>query len=1184
VKQLLQILNRVPEYRELVADMENGKSPVAVSGLSAVHRAHVAATLQAQQERPVLVVCADDTDAGRMQKDLAAFSGQEVHLLTGREFTFHTAASVSHQWEHQRLSVLRRMAAEEAPIVVATVEGLTQRTMPPSVLKNAALVLRVGGEYVLDDVAHRLVLAGYSRCDQVEGPGQFALRGGILDVYSPAMEAPVRAEFFGDEIDSMGTFDLVSQRRVENVEEMEILPAAETLAQLAPGGALGLMADLEALRQRISRKKGTLDLQHTLDEDCRRLETLASFPAVDRYMELVYPEFASALDYVPLDSVICVCDSSRVSEAYHNYRWRLEEDSKALMGAGLLWGELARFVLEEEDFSAQLEEHPLCYLDSFTVSKYPTRVRDTISLMARQLPSFGMSLETAVSDLNHYTTTGSAAVVLCASEMRAKSLEELLHSEGVSISLDYTLEALPQPGESRIALGGLSAGFEYPSAKVAVLTEGTGVPAKKQTRSAPKGATNRQKLDSYNDLKPGDLVVHEQHGIGRFVEMVQMQVDGVTKDYLKLAYAGSDCLYVPATQLDQVSKYIGSGDDGTPVKLTKLGGTEWQRAKTRTKKAVADLAKGLVQLYAQRQRQVGYAFHPDDPWQQEFENAFEYQETQDQIRCIREIKEDMERPIPMDRLLCGDVGYGKTEVALRAVMKCVLEGKQAAILVPTTVLAQQHYQTALQRFSHYPVRIGMVSRFRSPKQIKETLAETAAGQLDILIGTHRLFQKDVQFKDLGLLVIDEEQRFGVAHKERLKEMAKQVDCLTLSATPIPRTLNMALSGIRDMSTIEQPPQDRQPVLTYVMEHNWSVLGDAMRRELGRGGQVYYLHNRVEDITRVAMKIQNLLGEDIAVGVAHGKMTEEELSGVMQSMVDGELQVLVCTTIIETGIDIPNANTLIIEDADKMGLAQLHQIRGRVGRSNRRAFAYLTYKQGKVLSEVANKRLSAIREFAEFGSGFKIAMRDLEIRGAGNLLGPEQSGFLISVGYDMYLKLLEEAVLEERGEAKTKARECSADLTVTANIPEYYVPSVEQRMDLYRRIARIRSEEDGDDLTDELVDRYGDPPRSVNNLISVALLRATALDCGVVELTQRGNTLRLTLDEVHVEAVFALCAEKEYKNRVTFAAGDKPMLTVRLTGKEDILRYTQKFLADYRKRLEEERESGESSQSVHEPKG
>ncbi|MEM5780737.1 MAG: DEAD/DEAH box helicase, partial [Lawsonibacter sp.] len=539
------------------------------------------------------------------------------------------------------------------------------------------------------------------------------------------------------------------------------------------------------------------------------------------------------------------------------------------------------------------------------------------------------------------------------------------------------------------------------------------------------------------------------------------------------------------------------------------GGTDWEKAKTRAKRAVQDLAKGLIQLYAQRQRQAGYAFSPDSPWQREFEEQFEYTETDDQLRCIEEIKRDMEQPTPMDRLLCGDVGYGKTEVAFRAMMKCVLDGKQAAVLVPTTVLARQHYLNALRRFSKYPVTIDVMSRFRTPVQMKETLRRVESGAVDILIGTHRLFNKDVRFKDLGLLVVDEEQRFGVQHKEKLKENFKQVDVLTLSATPIPRTLNMALSGIRDMSTLEEPPADRQPVQTYVLEHDWSVLADAMRRELERGGQVYCLHNRVETIDRTAVRIGQMLGEGAAVGVAHGKMSQEAIDDVMSRMTDGEINVLVCTTIIETGIDLPNVNTLIIEDADKLGLAQLHQIRGRVGRSNRRAFAYLTYRKGKVLSETAAKRLGAIREFAEFGSGFKIAMRDLEIRGAGNVLGPEQSGFLLSVGYDMYLKLLEEAVLTEQGQPIPTRTECAANLAVAASIPDRYVPSPEQRMDLYRRIAAVRSEADADDLVDELIDRYGEPPRPVNNLILVALLRAAAAGAEITDIDQKNGCLLFT---------------------------------------------------------------------------
>ena len=642
-----------------------------------------------------------------------------------------------------------------------------------------------------------------------------------------------------------------------------------------------------------------------------------------------------------------------------------------------------------------------------------------------------------------------------------------------------------------------------------------------------------------------------------------MQVDGVEKDYLKIAYAGADVLYVPATQLDLVSKYIGGGEDAQEKKkLSKLGGADWEKAKSRAKKAVRDLAKGLIQLYAQRERQPGYAFSPDSEWMREFEDQFEYAETDDQLRCIEEIKRDMEQARPMDRLLCGDVGYGKTEVALRAIMKCVLDGKQAAILVPTTVLARQHFLSAKQRFARYPVEIDVVSRFRTSAQMKETLRRVEQGGVDLLIGTHRLFQKDVKFKDLGLLVIDEEQRFGVAHKERLKELSKQVDVLTLSATPIPRTLNMALSGIRDMSTLEEPPMDRQPVQTYVLEHDWGVLSDAMRRELERGGQVYYLHNRVETITRTAARIKEMLGGEVNVGVAHGKMTQEELNDVMKRMSDGEVDILVCTTIIETGIDIANANTLIIEDADHMGLAQLHQIRGRVGRSSRRAYAYLTFRRGKVLSEVASKRLSAIREFAEFGSGFKIAMRDLEIRGAGNVLGPEQSGFMLSVGYDLYLKLLEEAVLEERGEPIPQNTECSADLTVAASIPDRYIPSPEQRMDLYRRIAAIRSEEDADDLTDELIDRYGDPPRTVNNLIAVALMRADAARCGILEINQKGTNLNFFLRDFRLEPVSVLCAERKYQGRLVVAPGDRPCITLRLKKGEDALKWSRKLVEDY----------------------
>lgn len=1162
MKPLLSALNDIPEYRSLLAAIDNGACPAAFSGLSAVHRAHFAAGIRQELNRPVVVVCADEGEAERMARDLAALSGEEVRTLSAREFTFHNAAVVSRQYEHRRLSTLRALAAGECPLLVCTVESILQRTIPKTLLTQAAQVLRMGERHDLGELAGTLAAAGYTRCEQVEGVGQFALRGGILDFFSPAHPKPVRVEFFGDEIDAMGLFDPDTQRRIENLGAAEILPAAEVLPQFTPGGYGGLLEGLDRLISQAKRRKGNETLVQTLEEDRERLAASTAFPAMDRYIALIYPVMATAADYFPEDAVVVLSESPRVAERGKSYLWQLGEDAKALMERGELAGELADFARTFEELTEVLADWPVCYLDAFTSSRYPQRPRTLLNLLTKQLPSYGASLETAVSDLAHYVSDGFRTVVLVSSEQRALNLQALLREQKMTTAVDFQLHELPGYGKAVIAVGGLTAGMEYPVGRFAVLTEGQSLLGKKR-RSKP--VTNRQKLGSYADLSPGDLVVHEHHGVGRFLEMTKMTVDGVQKDYVKIAYAGADVLYVPATQLDLVSKYIGSGEDTQETrKLSRLGGTDWEKAKTRAKKAVKDLAKGLIQLYAERQRQPGFAFSPDSPWMKEFEDEFEYAETDDQLRCIAEIKQDMEQARPMDRLLCGDVGYGKTEVAFRAIMKCVLDGKQAAILVPTTVLARQHYLTAKQRFAKYPVEIDVVSRFRTQAQMKDTLRRLEQGGIDLLIGTHRLFQKDVKFKDLGLLVIDEEQRFGVQHKEKLKELSKQVDVLTLSATPIPRTLNMALSGIRDMSTLEEPPMDRQPVQTYVLEHDWGVLSDAMRRELERGGQVYYLHNRVETITRTAARIKEMLGEDAAVAVAHGKMSQEELNDVMTRMSDGEVDVLVCTTIIETGIDIANANTLIIEDADHMGLAQLHQIRGRVGRSTRRAYAYLTYRRGKVLTEVASKRLGAIREFAEFGSGFKIAMRDLEIRGAGNVLGPEQSGFLLSVGYDMYLKLLEEAVLEERGEKPERPTECAADLSVAASIPDRYVPSPEQRMDLYRRIAAIRSEADADDVMDELIDRYGDPPRTVNNLISVALLRADAARNGISQIDQKGANLNFYLDQFDLQRVSALCGLEKYRSRLLFSAGERPYLALRLKKGEDALKFGRRLVEDYAK--------------------
>ena len=1109
MKLLTAAFSRLPEFQQLLSALEGGRSPMALSGAAAIHRAHIAAGIGLIAQRPVVVVCADEGEGQKLARDLSAFAGTTVPVLGPRDFTFHNAAALSRQWEHRRLALMKGVADGKYPFLVATVEGLLQRTIPLKTLERCCRELKIGGVYDLNQLAEDLSAAGYVRCEQVEGVGQFALRGGILDVFSPLMAEPVRCEFFDDEVDSLGSFDILSQRRTKNLESALLLPAAELL----PGA-----------------------------------------------------EQASVFDYFPANALLCLSEAGRVGERVKNVLWQAREDTESLLAAGEKDGDLTALLLSQSEWLEQLDRFAVCMLESLPTSRYPLPPRTLLSISAKQLSAYGGSIETAAGDLDHYRASGYRTLLLCGNAARARNLQRMLFERDIPAALDLACGEMPGAGEVRVCVGALSAGAEYPQISLAVLTEGqltAATSGKQPARRSQKGS--RQKLLSYTDLSVGDLVVHAAHGVGRFDGIRKMPVDGVEKDYILISYAGGDSLYVPATGLDQVSKYIGGtglGSDGEakPVKLNKLGGTDWHKQKTKAKAAARDLAKGLIALYAERQRRPGFAFSPDSPWQREFEEAFDYVETDDQLRCIAEIKKDMEKPVPMDRLLCGDVGYGKTEVALRAVMKCILDGKQAAILAPTTVLAQQHFTTACNRFRSFPVEIRVLSRFQTSAQTRQILYDLRAGKVDLLIGTHKLLQKNVVFKDLGLLVVDEEQRFGVSHKEKLKEMSKQVDVLTLSATPIPRTLNMALSGIRDMSTLEEPPQNRQPVQTYVIEHDWGMIGDAMRREIDRGGQVYYLHNRVESIDSTAAQIRRLVGEEVRVVTGHGRMDEKQLSSVMQQMVEGEAQVLVCTTIIETGIDIANVNTLVIEDADKMGLAQLHQIRGRIGRSARRAYAYMTYRPGKILSEIASKRLTAIKEYVEFGSGFKIAMRDLEIRGAGNLLGPEQSGYMMSVGYDIYLQLLEDAVLEEKGEKK-KPTECSADLAVSANIPSTYVPSNQQRMDLYRRIAAIRGQEDASDLLDELMDRYGDPPKPVYALLDVAMLRASAARVGICDISQHERQVKFVLSDFSAEAIASLVTGAKYRRRLVVNAGEIPSLTLTLQPKEKVLETSLAMVED-----------------------
>ncbi len=1156
------LVNQILEHKEAAALpslLESGGLPALVSGLSAVHRANLAAALENKLDMPLLVVCPDDTAAESFAKDLEAMLGREVDCLTMRDWVFYQTEAVSRQTEQKRIAVLYRLATGQSRILTASVSALIQRCMPPDTLREAALVIENGGSCPPEKVEEALLRCGYASTDQVEGPGQFARRGGILDFFSPGDREPVRIEFWGDDIDSMGHFDTDSQRRGESVESCTILPAAETLPSLSSGGAEALGREIEKLAEKYAKKRSSENaaaLAACMRSDAERLRNGLAMSDADRYIPLIYP-MASGADYIPEGAFVFLDQPGRCAQRAKEYVKQLGEDIKELQRRGQTAIGAEGFVLSPDALFKKLEDYPVYMADAFTVGRNPIAPKTLTSISAKQLPSYAGSAQTAVEDVGQYLKQDYSVVVLSADERRAEVLQNFFREHGIDALVYRELKKLPEPGRCCIAIGSVSAGMEYPALRLAILTDAQLIrrgEKKKQHRKLPPG---RQRIDSCADLSVGDYVVHENHGIGRFAGIVRMQVDGFDKDYIKINYAGTDTLYVPATQLDLVSKYTGAGEE-KPVHLSKMGGADWEKKRSRAKASAKDMAKKLIALYAQRQRLPGYAFSPDSEWQREFEENFGYTETDDQLRCTAEIKADMERAVPMDRLLCGDVGFGKTEVALRAVMKCVLDGKQAAILVPTTVLAQQHYQTALQRFFGFPVDIQQLSRFRTGSAASKTLSDLATGKCDLVIGTHRLLSKDVKFKDLGLLVVDEEQRFGVTHKEHIKELSQGVDVLTLSATPIPRTLNMAMSGIRDMSTIEEPPEDRLPVQTFVMEHDWGIVADAIRREIQRGGQVYYLHNRVEDIERTAGKISKLLDEEVTVGVAHGKMDKNMLSSVMDGVASGEIQVLVCTTIIETGIDIPNVNTLIIEDADHLGLAQLHQIRGRVGRSTRRASAYLTFRRDKVLTEIAEKRLNAIRDFAQFGSGFKIAMRDLEIRGAGNLLGAEQSGHMIDVGYDMYMKLLSEAVLEARGIEVPQRAECSADLAVAANIPDRYIPSSEQRMDIYRRIALIRTEEEADDLTDELIDRFGDPPPGVNALIHVALLRGEAGKAGITDIAQKQGYLRFTVENFDMEKVSRLYALPEYKGRLKVEAGSKPCLSLRIKDKNRVINEARRF--------------------------
>lgn len=1123
-------------------------SCVCVSGLTTVHKANMIFALCSLKKSRAFCVASDEREAAILCDDLCAM-GLRAAVYPYRDFTLRDVASRSREYEHQRLSVLLRLMTGDCDCVIACADAAAQYTIPPECLDAATLILRSGESISLEKCISALTLLGYQRCDQIEGVGQYSVRGGILDFFPPDSEFPIRAEFWGDEIDTLSSFDVLTQRRGEAIDEITLSPSAEVF-----------ISDREELADKIVKKASLIRSEKSLKgkeillREAESIRQGVHISCLDKYISLIYGRSASLFDYIDEDFISFMSEESAVKDRMANAEFRYKEDMVDYFAEGVLCRGFDKYSLDMREIREFFENTGVVYLENFTHSTHDLPLSELVNFSAKQLPSLTGTIADLCEELETIDIYSSRVVILAGTDKAAHNISQVLREKGFSAVYAKQDDSVLK-GRIYVMEGSLSASLEYPDEKFWLFAHSIHQVQGERKRMLPK---NGQEIYSLSDLSIGDYVVHTAHGIGVFQGVNKIDAHGIVKDYIKIAYAKGDVLYVPVTQLDLVAKYIGPKENSA-VKLHRLGGGEWQKSKARVKSAVKDMAKELIALYSARMNAEGYAFSGDTQWQRDFETGFEYEETPDQLRCVGEIKSDMERTSPMDRLLCGDVGFGKTEVALRAAFKCVSDSKQCALLCPTTILAWQHYQTVTKRFEGYPIRVELLSRFRKPKEQEQILKRLKRGEIDMVIGTHRLVQKDVEFRDLGLVIIDEEQRFGVAHKERFKEVCKNVDVLTLSATPIPRTLNMALSGIRDLSVLEEAPQNRFPVQTYVLEHNSAIINEAIKKELRRGGQVFYLHNNVETIEAKAARIQMAIPE-AKVGVGHGKMTEQQLSAVWRDMLEQNINVLVCTTIIETGVDVPNANTLIIENADRFGLSQLHQIRGRVGRSTRRAWAYLTFTPGKILSDISTKRLNAIREFTEFGSGMKIAMRDLELRGAGSVLGAHQSGHMEDVGYDMYLKLLDSAVKEEKGEvsADREDKDCLIDIAVVAHIPESYIESLSLRLDVYKLIADIRNKEQASDVVDELIDRFGDVPKSVMGLIDVALIRNLAAAVGIYEIKQNDTSLLLYMNDVKNSDLISLVAKA--KGDALLSAGSKPYIALRVKSKGESLETLKAFFA------------------------
>ena len=1149
MKNIAAAIAQMPQLQPLFEGLKKTTRSQLLYGLDDSARHLVMASIYVQTERPVVVITADAVHANKAYEDLLnIFGDEQVYLFPGKELLYyHNVLSDSGDTAAERLKVMKALAAGERPIVVTTVAGIVEKMCPRRQWQQYCFTLTVDAEYAMEQLLSLLVTAGYERVDLVEAAGQFSVRGGIIDIFPSGEATPYRLEFFGDLLESIRSFDPLTQRSQGAVQSLQLAPVREVIAaaEQRRQAITILAAEQEELAAQARQGlRGDNRLAEKLAQELEKIREGLYYPGLESLLLYFSPQPESLLDWFPADALIFLNDPQRCAQAAEQLQHQLGEIQSTLFAQGELLARQVELTWRYEEVLVQAKQQIVAFA-LFTQQGKPVAYRRTIALSAKPVPRFLGQWELFCQEVEQWRQLGYRVVILTSSRQRSSGITDILAERNIP-SIYALAEPELAPRTVTLLHGSLGSGFILPELKLAVLAEQDILPQRKKRRRL-RGREG-VRVGDYQELQVGDYVVHEQHGIGQYLGLRTLEVSGVQRDYLYIQYAGNDKLYLPIEQIDVVRKYIGV--EGKKPKVSALGGSEWSRVKARVQSSVQELAKELLALYAAREAEPGHAFAPDQEWQQEFEAAFPFEETEDQLLAIQEIKADMEKSRPMDRLLCGDVGYGKTEVALRAAFKAIMDGMQVAFLVPTTVLAQQHYRTFQQRLAGFPVKIGILSRFQSPAQQKATLQEVADGSIDLLVGTHRMLSRDVHFHKLGLLVVDEEQRFGVRHKERIKMLKKNVDVLTMTATPIPRTLHMSLAGVRDMSVIETPPEDRYPIQTYVLEYADSLIREAILRELGRGGQVYFVHNRVKSIDRWAARLRKLLPE-ARIAVAHGQMPEGRLEKIMLDFLDGEYDVLVSTTIVEAGLDIPNVNTIIIHDADKFGLAQLYQLRGRVGRSNRIAYAYLTYQKDKVLTEVAEKRLQAIKEFTELGSGFKIALRDLEIRGSGNILGPEQHGHMMAVGFDMYMKLLEDAISTYKGTKKEQKILPRIEVEADAYLPASYISDTRQKIVFYQKVAAVETAEEVAEAREELQDRYGTLPKAAENLLLVALLRLQAAELQIITITEeRGEIMLRFATKTPLSSRTLQIAARKHRGRLTLAMGKQFVLAFRRQFKED----------------------------------